>query len=78
MINLNSYLVDLGDARQDWFDVRYINDEEKLDTILFRTGDKLKIFGALDANYGQGLSKSNFTFFVDFFVNNTTSVTSST
>lgn len=78
VINLNSYPVDIGDARQDCFDVRYIDDEEKLYTILFRTGDKLKIFGALDANNGQASSNNNFTFDADFFIDNTTSVTSST
>ena len=68
-------LIDLGDARQVWFDVRDVNDDEKPDTILYKTEDRSKIFGVLDDYDGRAASHSDYALNADFFVDNTITVT---
>jgi hypothetical protein len=71
----NGRLIDLGDARQVWFNVRDVNDDEKLDTILYKTKDRSKIFGVLDDYDGRGPSHIDYALNADFFVDNTITVT---
>ncbi|MGB1920282.1 MAG: hypothetical protein ACPHO7_01965, partial [Candidatus Puniceispirillaceae bacterium] len=71
----DGYLIDLGDARQVWFDVRDVNDDEKPDTILYKTEDRSKIFGVLDDYDGRAASHSDYALNADFFVDNTITVT---
>jgi hypothetical protein len=68
-------LIDLGDARQVWFDVRDVNDDEKPDTIRYKTEDRSKIFGVLDDYDGRAASHSDYALNADFFVDNTITVT---
>ena len=71
----DGYLIDRGDARQVWFDVTDVNDDEKLDTILYKTEDRSKIFGVLDDYDGRAASHSDYALNADFFVDNTITVT---
>jgi hypothetical protein len=66
-------LIDLDDATQVWFEVRNVDNDEYLETILYKAEDKSEIFGVLD-NYDWRPSSPDSPVLTNYFVDNTIEV----
>jgi hypothetical protein len=66
-------LIDLDDATQVWFEVRNVDNDEYLETILYKAEDKSEIFGVLD-DFDWRPSSPDSPVFTNYFVDNTIEV----
>lgn len=66
-------LIDLDDATHVWFEVRNVDNDEHLETILYKAEDKSEIFGVLD-DYDWRSSSPDSPVLANYFVDNTIEV----
>jgi hypothetical protein len=67
-------LIDLGKARQVWFDVEDVDGDGENDTVLYKTANRSEIFGVLNDYDARVADPWNRLLDVDFFVDNTIEV----